>query len=68
MRNPYVIRLHCPHPECWSLGAQSCTFDRLQLEELLKKGGDIMAFGGTCHHTWSLSGATKDKLRKILLR
>jgi hypothetical protein len=65
--NICVISLHCPEPECWSLGAQNCVFDRLQLEASLKQDGDIEAIGGTCHHTWSLPEAIKNKLRGILL-
>jgi hypothetical protein len=65
--NTCVIRLHCPDPECRSLGAQSCAFDRL-LEEMLKRGEEIKAIGETCHHSWSLSEAIKHKLRRILLR
>jgi hypothetical protein len=62
MTNPYVISLHCPDPECCSLGAQRCTFDRLQLEASLKKGEEIKAIGGKCNHSWSLTDGMKDKL------
>jgi hypothetical protein len=64
--NICVISLHCPEPECWSLGAQNCVFDRRQLEEMLKRGEEIRAIGETCHHSWSLSEAIKRKLRGIL--
>jgi hypothetical protein len=66
VRNICVIRLHCPDPECWSLGAQNCAFDRLQLKVKLKQDRDIKATGGTCHHTWSLSNGMKAKLRRTL--
>jgi len=39
--NTCVIRLHCPEPQCWTLGTQNCTFDLLQLTEALFKGEDI---------------------------
>jgi hypothetical protein len=65
--NICFISLHCPEPECWSLGRQNCVFDRLQLEANLTHDGDVKAIGGTCHHTWSLSDGMKDKLRRTLL-
>jgi hypothetical protein len=62
------IGLHYPEPQCRMLGAQTCAFDRLQLEEMLKRGEEIKAIGRACHHTWSLSEAIKHKVRTILLR
>ena len=62
-----LIKLHCPQVQCWVLGAQNCTFDRLHLEERLKGYRDIKAIGGTCHHIWSLTEGMKDKLRRMLL-
>jgi len=62
-----LIMLHCPEPECWTLGAQSCSFNGLDLKMKLMKDEDVKVVGGTCGHEWSLTRAMKEKLRKILL-
>jgi hypothetical protein len=60
------LKLHCPEPECLTLGPQSCSFDVM---ELLGKPHDdetVMVIGERCKHRWSLPAAVKEKLRKSL--
>lgn len=66
MTRKYLIKLHCPDPDCWAHTEQNCTFDRSRLEEMLRADEDIKVVGEICHHTWSLSEAMKTKLRKVL--
>ena len=66
MTRKYLIKLHCPDPDCWAHTAQNCTFDRTRFEEMLRADENIKVVGEICHHTWSLSEAMKTKLRKVL--
>jgi len=63
----YFITVHCPEPECLTLGAQKCSLDLSDLKMKLMKDEDVKVVGPTCGHEWSLTRAMKEKLRKILL-
>lgn len=67
MNDSYLLWVHCPEPECWTLGPQSYTFNCFDLEMMLMTNKDIKVIGGICHHTWVLTEAMKDRLRRILL-